>query len=586
MKAKRLITMSLAVLMALSLTVGCQAANGTESSGTAAGTSAAVGTETKSAVPAGEPVKISMGSTWQFQTTPCNWYETDVWKEILKRANVTIDSYVYYDQDKYNILLSGNDLPDLIFAYYPNQITNIVEGGLALDLKPYLSTYTNIDSDIFKKRNEAISKYYGGADNALYFLSDCCGVELRDGGTQSLRGYSVRWDYYKEIGAPEIKDSDTYIAAMEKMVAAHPTTPDGKKVYATGVAGSGFSSWYFNGCFCKPALMQPYTFMGYLYMEGFNDSLLYNAYTNTERSCYWSDMKFYNTLYNKGLLDPDSFTMTDEQRKAKSAAGQYVAEMGWANEDLYTAQKAIDPNTVAGMIDIPSEANIVYGNYQEPLGYFPAYQIWVSAQTKAADGVLSLLNVLHDPDVNRMMKSGVEGKQWNVVNGVPTLTDEAIALYSEAGDAWKQVGVERDSPLSFLQGSFLADDGYPLDLFDTDEMRAKSLNPLQKDYADFYKVDYPAQACMKLVKAGKINDLSDYIELVGFLETTPTDMERILTQCNDILFQAVPKLVQAKTDGEFAQIQAQVLADLKAAGEDTTWEWAQKNFENAKAAVK
>lgn len=90
------------------------------------------------------------------------------------------------------------------------------------------------------------------------------------------------------------------------MVAKHPTTADGKKVYGTGIDGTYLEKWFINGCFSKPAYMNLWTFGGYLYMEGLDDGKLYNAYTNLERSAFWSDMEFYNKLWNKGLLDPDS----------------------------------------------------------------------------------------------------------------------------------------------------------------------------------------------------------------------------------------------------------------------------------------
>lgn len=573
MKAKRLVSLALATLMAFTVMVGCQKSGESKAPATSSGSTA----ESKNPVPQGDPVKITIGSTAELQTTPCNWFDTDIFTTVKEAANVTID-YVYYDQDKFNILLAGTDLPDIVFSYYPDKLPDIIDGGLALDMKPYLSTYTNIDGDAYKQRNEIISGYYGGKDKALYFLGDYVGLELKDGGVQNFRGYNVRWDWYKEIGAPYIATRDDYIAALEKMVAAHPTTADGKKVYATGLNGSAFDAWYQNGCFTKPGMMNLWTFGGFLYMEAFEDGTLYNAYTNTERSAYWSDMEFYNILYNKGLLDPDSFTMTTEQRQAKSAAGQYAAEMGWLNTDLYTTESAKDPNTLAGMITIPNEASLVFADYHQVSGYFPSYYIFVSAKSKAIDGALSFLNVCHDIEMERYMYSGKEGVNWTMVNGVPTPTAETLAMRAEGGDAWKKTGIENLCNFGMLQGSYLAKDGYPINLFDTDDMRKAGLNALQKDYADFYKVDYPAQACTKLVDEGKTVDMSHcFSELnQSCTETMPTDIQRILTQCNDILFAAVPKLVQAKTSEEFKQIQEKVLADLKDANEETAWAWAQK----------
>ena len=571
MKNKKATAVVLMILLFATAVTGCKPSSNTP------------GTETKDPGSKGsesnaDPVKISVGSTANIQTTPVMWYETDTWKEVTKKANVVIDSYTYYDQDKFNILLASNELPDVIFAHYPTKLPDIISGELALDLRPYFDKYPNIDGEAYKQRNEIISGFYGGEDKALYFLGNYVGLELRDGGVVNWRGYNARWDWFKEIGAPEVKNRDDYLIALEKMVQNHPTTGKGKKVYATGLAGSQFEDWYTNGCFTQPAMVNMWTFGGYLYMEAFADGKLINGYTDLERSPFWSDMEFYRTLYQKDLLDPDSFTMTLEERQAKSAAGQYAAEMGWMNGDLYDAEKEKDPDTLAGMITIPNEASLVFADYHQVVGYFPSNYVFVSAKSKAVDGALSFLDVLHDPEVERMLYSGFEGEHWDRVDGVPTMKKETIAARIAGGDEWKKTGIEQTYNFGFLQGSFLAEDGYPVNLFDTDAMRADSLTPLYKDYADYYGVDYPAQASTKLVKEGKTVSMANaYSELnQSATETIPTDIQRILTQCNDILYEAVPGLVQAKSDEEFQKIQREVLASLKSAGEETTWDWCLK----------
>jgi hypothetical protein len=40
----------------------------------------------------------------------------------------------------------------------------------------------------------------------------------------------------------------------------------------------------------------------------------------------------------------------------------------------------------------------------------------------------------------------------------------------------------------------------------------------------------------------------------------------------------MPRLIQASSDAEFLQIQNQVLADARAAGEDTVWQWVTAEY--------
>jgi hypothetical protein len=83
---------------------------------------------------------------------------------------------------------------------------------------------------------------------------------------------------------------------------------------------------------------------------------------------------------------------------------------------------------------------------------------------------------------------------------------------------------------------------------------------------------------MKLVNEGKTVSMANcYSELnQSATEVMPTDIQRILTQCNDILFEAVPSLVQAKTEDEFNAIRDSILAELEATGEKTAWDWCLK----------
>ena len=40
-----------------------------------------------------------------------------------------------------------------------------------------------------------------------------------------------------------------------------------------------------------------------------------------------------------------------------------------------------------------------------------------------------------------MLYSGFEGVHWNMVDGVPTLTEEVIAAKAAGGDEWTKTGI-------------------------------------------------------------------------------------------------------------------------------------------------
>jgi ABC-type glycerol-3-phosphate transport system substrate-binding protein len=172
-------------------------------------------------------------------------WETEVWQDIQKRANVKVD-FSFYDVDKMSLMMASGDLTDIVLT---NQrfLSNIFAGNMAMKLDPILETHIpNALLDMYKTRNQMLRLFLGGSDGSLYILSPGLGPENTGGMDSNYRGYAVRWDYYKEIGAPPIDNDDQFVAAVKAMVARHPTTPDGRKIWGMGVQND-MSYFYVHG---------------------------------------------------------------------------------------------------------------------------------------------------------------------------------------------------------------------------------------------------------------------------------------------------------------------------------------------------
>ncbi|NLD88265.1 MAG: hypothetical protein GX633_08425, partial [Clostridiales bacterium] len=425
--------------------------------------------------------QMTYASVSQYQTEPVNWYETDVWKHIQEQANVEI-VYQYLDGDKYNLMLASRDLADLMFGTDSSKLKDITETGLALDLLPHIDEkIPNLRNDLYKAAIDILVATVGKGES-LYFLPENVGMELPRGGTDVGRGYNFRWDYYKEIGAPEVNNDDDYVAALKKAVELHPETPDGKKVYGIGLIDS-LGNWSNHAVFTT-AMCNPWTFSNYQLFQSVRDpSELINGYTDVEKGPFWISMRFYNKAYKEGILDPDSFTQTSDEFNTKVKAGQYVATANWVAGGLYSEMRASDPNTLAGIIRIPSKGHFAFANNANPSGFFPSYTIFVSGMTDNTDAVFDFLNVIYDLDIQRIMDIGFEGDTWEYINGVPTLKQSYLDMIAAGDPKLAEIGIGVGANLNVLQSSEIHTDGYLIDLKDTDEMRIASMNPLQKDFA-------------------------------------------------------------------------------------------------------
>ena len=590
MKRKAL-SLLLVLAMVLAVFAGCgqkEAEKKEETSTTTPAQSETKTEEKKEEVKADEPpTKITLACTSILQTEPCQWYETDVWKEIWKLANVEIE-YIQYDAELYKLMLTSGDTPDLVVSGIGDNIDDVMNSGLLVNMDEYAEYAPNMFSDTFAQRNELTRKMKGGKDNELLFVALGIGKENARGAADTSRGYSIRWDWYKEIGCPEMHSSDDYLDVIEQILKNHPTTENGEQVYGIGLYDN-LTQWYMMQTFEEPILLNPWLIHNSSFMVGLADNVLVNGYTNTERSAYWAAVKFYNKAWNRGLIDPDSFTQTSDERTTKATAGRYVSEHPTRSNSLYNEAKKSDPNTTIGMQRIPTDNYLVFADKKMLTGDFPVYSIWLGKNSKNIEACMRLLNVLHDEDVQRMLWSGFEGIHWNYVDGVPALTDEAIKMIADGGEAIQKAGFNQDwLPGHIIQRSFEHSDGYPLCLADTDEMRNATMNSLQKDVSEYYGVQYVSQHGTKMVAAGEAVDMSnDCAQLIAsFMPSRPTDVDRIIEKCNDVLYRALPKLVQAKDQAEFDAIQAQVLKDLAEAGVEDAWTWIKAEYDKAYAEIR
>lgn len=529
------------------------------------------------------PRTVTIGSASVFLE---DWLEQDVMQILQRDLNVKIE-YTFYDQDKFNLMLAGGDLPDIVIGLQ-QYLPTIIQNQMAMDLDTVKDRMPHFNGPIFQARNELMRNLLGGSEKQMLFVAPGLGPERVGAGKIPGRGYTIRWDYYKEIGAPAINNDDDYLKAFVEIAKLHPTHADGTPMYAIGHYNDLFR-FYMRAAYLKPVALNPWTFNNYLYMAGFDDCVLYNGYINPERSAFWTDMAFYNKLHREGLFDLDSFTMTYDNWIAKVRGGHYLGEIYNYNV-LYNEQVKNDPETLAGNVVIPSEGALVHASKLNLTGNAPTNYLFISKNAKNMDAAIDVIDYLHDPDYIRTVFTGVKGSEWDYdANGVPYMFEETIKRRAENGAEWQKTGFGRSTIAwwNMCQPTAHHPDGYSYDLMEEPAYRALGLSPLYKDYDEFYDVVYPGAALMKVVEEGKTIDLStDYAQTVSVgINEIPMDIKRIMDACNDVIYRAMPKLVMAKDDAEFAKLRDQVIEDIKAVDEATAWAWCEKEFNRVKEIV-
>ena len=182
------------------------------------------------------------------------------------------------------------------------------------------------------------------------------------------------------------------------------------------------------------------------------------------------------------------------------------------------------------------------------------------------------------------MYSGVQGKQWDIGDGKPQLKDETLALRTAGGDEWIDTQIHfLDQLIGLSAFTIHPKDGLPLNLFESPDVYKKSLTPLQKDFSEFYGVEYPAQIFLKKLEEGKNQNQANLNTIaVGLLPTPPDDIKRKEARFTDLAGQYAAKAVLAKSDEQFQAVKAEALEEFKKAGAAEVGDWYLKAWEEAK----
>ena len=535
-----------------------------------------------------EHVEITIGGINMGSSDTKEGWPNEVVQKLEDKFNVTL-SLKTYDNESLNLDLSGGNTTDIVQVNDAN-IEGVVKGKHAVNLEDYKDIAPNIFSDNMNFRNELMKTYKSNGDDVQYFVTPRVTFDGAEAnyGTVLNNGYIVRWDLYKEIGCPEINNDDDYIEALKKMKEIYPETEDGLPVYAMSAYNdSHLHAYFYKGCLAE----------GYINLEGgiyvqnvTTNELVPDLYDEGVEgdTPFWSGIKFYNKLYREGLLDPDCFITKSEDLKEKYNKGQYLGgSVNWYYGTYNENQRAADPETLKEYVTLPSYLG--WGNEKNLGGWFGKY-FFVSSHSENVERAVMILDYLQSEEFSRDIDSGVEGRWTTDDSGKPSLTADTVAMKTDGSrlDEWKASGIgEGDlSAMCGLDYYNVASDGGLIDLWYDEDMLDDSMTYAEKDMCSTLGIDIPSDTLKKRVEAGTSIDLGTGINAIQMgLPTTPKNIVRIDSHCEEITMSAIPSLVQAASDEEFEAAKADLIAQLKDAGAEESVEWWSNAWAEAKTTI-
>lgn len=158
-----------------------------------------------------------------------NWTDPTA-ARVTKRTGVTVNIMkpVADDNQKLNIMIAGNSLPDMVILGKDNPaLPMMIKAGSVYAMDDLIAKYAPKFKSILRKE---MLRNYKSDDGKTYYLPDFVEGEdfrkmaLENNGLISMNQsvWSVRKDYYDEIGRPDMSTPEKFNQALAKMAAKHP----------------------------------------------------------------------------------------------------------------------------------------------------------------------------------------------------------------------------------------------------------------------------------------------------------------------------------------------------------------------------
>ena len=465
-----------------------------------------------------------------------------------------------------DIVVFGNDSDDYVQAANAGLLFDWEDEDLLSEYGGYIKEHMSV---ALEKNRGIAGKIYGfghdvsaSADqHAAYFYYP-----------------DVRFDLYQEIGSPEIKTLEDYIPVFEKMQEACPKSDSGEKTYAVSM----FPDWDGNMVMYVKATAALYGYDEF----GFG---LYNMETQEYEDClkeggmYLRCLKFYNTLYQKGLVDPDSMTQTfNEAAEAYKDGAAFFNLFHWMGGDLYNTEDHINAGKAMYAIT-PDDAK----NYVDGLSIYGGNRVWtIGSKTAEPELCMAIINWLSTPEGFMTMNYGPEGKCWEYKDGKAAFTELGLKAATDGNTDMSEAG----SSGTFSDGNCKINNT----TWAKDAINPETNESFNYLFWDSYNADLvPSDVFSKWREWAHANNADEYLENGGHISvrigtsyseaTKDADLSTIWSQVQECIKTGSWNAVYAKSDEEFDKIVKDMTDKANEYGYQKCVEFQQGEAEKRKA---
>ena len=399
-------------------------------------------------------------------------------------------------------------------------------------------------------------------------------VTRSDAFEEVLYSWDIRWDLYKQLGYPEVKDLDDLTVLFEAMKEICPVDDNGEETYALSL----WSDWDKNMAMTVRFLAGAYYGCDEFHLG------LYDSESGTfhgvleEGGPYLEMLEYLNTLYRKGLLDPDSRTQTyDEMLEKLKSSGLFFSPLGYCGSLAYNTREHLAENKYMASLRPREATPAAYG-----MSVTGGNRVWtIGAGTQHPELCMEIINWLCTPEGRLTYAYGPKGTFWDY-------DAEGNTYFTELG---KTCYYDRATILTGEYTGYFGD-GSPQ--FNTVTWAYNAENPESNGEtynAENWKSNIPAASCEMEQDwrdyTGTLTTL-DYMKArdcvvvpaIAYEEPEKSEaLQKVWEQVANCIVTESWNAIYAPSEEEFAKIVDKMTAGANACGYDECMTWCRQEAE-------
>lgn len=485
--------------------------------------------------------------------------DNKIFKLIEKEFGIRFEfEFLAGDLDEtLGIKIAGEDYADLICG--SNSAEKLIDAGAHINLLDYINEK---DTPNLWKHYEPYMKRIT-VDGGLYVLPNYGRiynepiVNYCNGPAFWIQKKVLAWDNY-----PTIKTLDQYFDLLLRYKEAHPTTDDGLPTSGFEILCDGWR----NFCLLNPVQhLAGHPNDGGVFVH-WDDNYRVDVFHNKDYAKpYYQKL---NEVFQKGLIDQDTFVQNFDQYIAKLSSGRVLGmfDQYW---DFQNATDALISRQMYGdtYIGLP----LVYneGDKEQYLDQ-PIINVnrgfGISVNCKNPERIVQMFEKLLDDRWQTIFHWGIEGEDYYVENGRYLRTPEQKA--NAENPVWVNANKAKQLFYNLPKKEGTMDNGNSWDPALQPEMYFDMMSDYDKEFLTKYNMKTPAEFFTPAPP-------NEPYYPVWQIDLTPyPDMKEIGTRMQDIQARDLPQIIM-KAPEEFDAAWDKFAADMAGAGQKEYEEFLQ-----------